>query len=71
MCELHNSNEGKYGYNSEIPMGYKVLLYLNGGQVDDDVDSSGGSSIVDGGETVLYSQQFLIGNSKQKQIAKV
>lgn len=71
MCEPHSSNENNYGYNSVIPMGFKVLLYLNGGQVDDDVDSSQGPSIVDGGETVLYSQQYLIGNSKQKQIVKV
>lgn len=71
MCEPHSSKESNYGFDSVIPMEYKVLLYLNGGQVDDDVDYSGGPSIVDGGETVLYSQQYLIGNSKQKQIVKV
>lgn len=71
MCEPHSSKESNCEYSSKNPMGYKVLLYLNGGQVGDDVDSSGGPSIVDGGETVLYSQQYLIGNSKQKQIVKV
>ena len=71
MCEPHSSKESHHEFGSVIPMSYKVLLYLNGGQVDDDADSSGGPSIVDGGETMLYSQQYLIGNSKQKQIVKV